>query len=78
MINSDSGIYFDPRYYGIKNIIPSTEKSILNPSGKYAININLLIRLKELSQKLNDKNLDWLSLSRPVDRIGYSFLIYEF
>lgn len=78
MINSDLNTYFDPRYYGIKNIIPSTEKSILNPSGKYAININLLIRLKELSQKLNDKNLDWLSLYQPVDRIGYSFLIYEF
>ena len=78
MINSDFNIFFDPKYYGIKNIIPSTEKSVLNPSGKYAINIHFLIRLKELSRKLNDKNLDWLSLYQPIDRIGYSFWIYEF
>ena len=75
---SDKNIYFDPGYYGIKNIVPSTEKSVLNPSGKYTINVNLLIRLKELSQRLNDKNIDWLSLYRPIDRVGYSFLVYEF
>ncbi len=78
VVNSDFNIYFDPKYYGIKNIIPSTEKSVLNPSGKYAVNVYFLVRLKELSQRLNDKKIDWLSLYRPVDRIGYSFFIYEF
>jgi len=78
IVNFDLNIYFDPRYYGIKNIIPSTKKSVLNSSGKYAVNIYFLVRMKELSKKLNDKNLDRLSLYRPIDRIGYSFLRYEF
>ena len=78
VVNSDFNIYFDPGYYGIKNIIPSTEKSVLNPSGRYAVNTHFLVRMKELSRKLNDKNLDWLSSYQPVDKIGYSFLIYEF
>jgi len=78
VVNSDFNIYFDPRYYGISNIIPSTEKSVSNPSGKYAVNIHFLVRMKELSRKLKDKNLDWLSSYQPIDKIGYSFLIYEF
>ncbi len=78
VIYSDQNIYFDPRYYGIQNIISPTEKLISNLSGKYAININFLIRWKELSQLRDDKNLDWLSLYQPIDRIGHSFLIYEF
>ncbi len=78
VVNSDFNIFFDPGYYGIKNIIPSVEKSFLNPSGKYAVNIHFLVRLRELSQKSKDKNLDWLSLYQPIDRIGYTFLVYEF
>ena len=34
IVNSDANIYFDPKYYGIKNIIPSTETSISNLSGR--------------------------------------------
>lgn len=78
IVYSDKNIYFDPKYYGIKNLVPPTDELISKLSGKYAININFLIRLKELSQRLNDKKLDWLSLYKPVDRVGYSFWIYEF
>src|SRR3989344_6005922 len=70
VVNSDFNIYFDPRYYGISNIIPSTEKSVSKPSGKYAVNIHFLVRMKELSRKLKDKNLDWLSSYQPIDKIG--------
>ncbi len=78
LVYSYKNIYFDPKYYGIKNIVPPTDELISKISGKYAMNINFLIRLKELSQRLKDKKLDWLSLYKPIDRIGYSFLIYEF
>ena len=70
--------YSNPSYYGIKNILPKEPASFQNPTGRYAVNIHFLVRLQELSQKYNDKNLDWLSLYQPADRIGYSFLVYEF
>lgn len=73
-----SWLYSNPSYYGVKNVLPKEQKSLLNPSGRYAVNIHFLVRLKELSQSLNEKNLDWLSLYQPVDRIGYSFFVYEF
>ncbi len=78
VIYLDKNIYIDPGYYGINNIVPLKEQLISNPSGKYAININLLVRLKGVSQTLNNKKLDWLSLYQPIDRVGYSFLVYEF
>ncbi len=73
-----SWLYSNPSYYGVKNILPKEQESLLNPSGRYAVNIHFLVRLKELSQSLNEKGLDWLSLYQPVERIGYSFFVYEF
>lgn len=70
--------YSNPAYYGIANVLPKKPESLTKPSGRYAINIHFLVRLKELSQRLNNKNLDWLSLYKPVDKIGYSFFVYEF
>ena len=70
--------YLNPEYYQIKNILPKEERSLLNPAGRYAVNTHFLVRLKELSHSLNNKELDWLSLYKPVDRVGYSFLVYEF
>jgi len=78
VVNSDKNIYFDLKYYGIKNVIPAIEKSFLDLSGRYAVNLNFLIRLKELSQMRLDEKFDWLSFYRPIDKVGYSFLIYEF
>lgn len=71
-----SWLYSNPSYYGVKNILPKEQESLLNPSGRYAVNIHFLVRLKELSQSLNEKGLDWLSLYQPIDRIGYSFFVY--
>lgn len=68
----------NPGYYGINNVLPLIKESSLNPSGRYAINTHFLVRLKKLSQSLNERGLDWLSLYQPVDRIGYSFFVYEF
>lgn len=68
----------NPGYYGVNNVLPLIKESSLNPSGRYAVNTHFLVRLKKLSQSLNEKGLDWLSLYQPVDRIGYSFFVYEF
>ncbi|OHB17380.1 MAG: hypothetical protein A2749_02005 [Parcubacteria group bacterium RIFCSPHIGHO2_01_FULL_45_26] len=70
--------YTNPSYYGIQNILPKEPASFQNPTGRYAVNIHFLVRLQELSQRFNNKNMDWLSLYQPVGRIGYSFLVYEF
>jgi hypothetical protein len=48
------------------------------PKGRYAINTVLLIRMQLLSDQRHDTGLNWLSLYKPVDRIGQSFFIYEF
>ncbi len=70
--------YTDLSYYGVNNVLPKEQQSLSNPFGRYAVNIHFLVRLQELSQSLNEKNLNWLSLYQPVDRIGYSFFVYEF
>ncbi len=70
--------YANPSYYNLKNILTKELSSFENLSGRYAVNLHFLVRMKELGQRFNDKNLDWLSLYQPVDRIGYSFLVYEF
>lgn len=69
--------YSNPAYYGVKNILPKEPTSLVNPSGRYAINAHFLVRLKDLSQRFNNKDIDWLSLYQPTDRIGYSFFIYD-
>ena len=66
--------------YGIKNTLPldRQEQWWVDPSGRYAINVHALIRLKLASQKYKDDRLNWRDLYAPVDRIGQSFFIYEF
>ena len=69
----------DTGYYGINNDLISLRKSWWsNPVGRYAVDINFLIRLRILSRLRNDPKLDWLTLYKPIDRIGYSYLVYEF
>lgn len=70
--------YSNPDYYGVKNVLPKKPESFLNPSGRYAVNVHYLVRLQELSQRFNNKGLNWLSLYKPVDKIGYSFFVYQF
>lgn len=71
-------------YYGIKsenNIfhqIDQKENWWTKPQGIYAVSSHFLVRAKIISQVNNDKSLDWLSLYKPIDRIGQSFFIYKF
>lgn len=66
--------------YGIKNLLllNMKEQWWASPSGKYAINVHALVRLKRASQKYEDDRLNWGDLYRPVSRIGRSFFVYEF
>ena len=69
-----------PQYYGIKNDLLSSAinlSSLASPSGRFAISTNLLIRMK-FGHTMQDEVPDWLALYEPVDRIGYSFFVYEF
>ena len=69
----------DLNYFGLKNfLIADSSGWWREPKGWYAINTFLLIRMQLLSQQMNDPSLNWLDLYKPVDRIGYSFFIYEF
>jgi len=71
--------FSDPDYYGITdNQALLKTKWWREPSGYYAADINFLIRAKLISFLKNEPSLDWLSLYRPIGRIGYSYLIYEF
>lgn len=70
--------YADLDYYGIKNKLEATKDSLSNPSGRIAVNVNLLIHLIQKSQEHKDPTLNWLSLYRPIDKIGQSFFIYQF
>ena len=70
-----------PVYYGIENDLFSDgmkKRWLLNPSGRYAVNTHFLVRLKFEGTMTPDKYVNWLDLYKPVDRIGYSFFIYEF
>lgn len=70
--------YVDMNYYGVQNVLPKKPESFLNPSGRYAVNTHFLVRMREISQRFQNENLNWLSLYRPIDKIGYSFLVFEF
>lgn len=68
----------DPDYYGIKNRIEASKESLVNSSGRIAVNVQLLIHLIQKSQEYKDPALDWLNLYKPIDKIGQSFFIYNF
>lgn len=73
---TDSDAY---RSYGIKNILPlNFQGDWLNPKGKYAVSVHVLIRTRLASQVYKNILLDWMDRYKPVDRIGQSFFIYEF
>ncbi|MBI2670144.1 MAG: glycosyltransferase family 39 protein [Candidatus Yanofskybacteria bacterium] len=70
-----------PAYYGIENdlFLDGIKKRwLLNPSGRYAINTHFLVRLKLEGSMTPDKYVNWLDLYKPIDRIGYSFFVYQF
>lgn len=70
-----------PDYYGIQNDLFSTgikKRWLSDPSGRYAVNIHFLVRSKLEGLMTPDKYVNWLDLYKPVDRVGYSFFIYEF
>lgn len=66
-------------YYGVKNSLaePTVENWSQPSPGKYAVDINYLIRAKYVSRKENRPEFDWLARFKPIDRIGYAFLVYE-
>ena len=67
------------KFYSINNILPHSKiDTWLNPTGKYAVSINVLIRMKLASQLYKNDSLNWVDLYKPTDRIGQSFFIYEF
>ena len=71
--------FVDLNYYGIKNnLFEVKENWWTEPSGRYVVSVYFLIRAKLSSQVRQDPSLDWLSLYEPVDRVGYSYLVYEF
>ena len=69
----------NPEYYQVESFMMADDSGWWRePKGRYAVNTFLLIRMQLLSEQRNDPSLNWLSLYRPADRIGYSFLVYEF
>ncbi|TSC74686.1 MAG: glycosyl transferase family protein [Parcubacteria group bacterium Gr01-1014_44] len=69
----------NPEYYQVKNFMMADDSGWWRePKGRYAVNTFLLIRMQLLSQQRNDPALNWLALYEPVDKIGYSFFVYDF
>ena len=67
------------RSYGIKNILPLDFKGDwLSPKGRYAVSTHVLIRTWLASQVYDNEILNWMDNYKPIDRIGQSFLVYEF
>lgn len=73
---TDSSAY---QFYGIKNVLSLNSKNEwLNPSGRYAVSVHVAARTKLMAQVTNNDQLNWRDNYKPVDRIGQSFLVYEF
>ena len=70
--------YAELNYYEIKNNIEVNKDSLDHPTGRYAVNVHLLIHLIQKSEEYKDPALNWLELYKPVDKIGQSFFIYDF
>src|SRR3989344_3095597 len=69
----------NPEYYQVESFMMADDSGWWRePKGRYAVNTFLLIRMQLLSEQRNDPSLNWLSLYRPVDKIGQSFFIYDF
>lgn len=65
-----------PEYYGITyDPVTTREWERRPPPGIYAVSTQALIRGRFPVQGLST---DWLAHYRPVDRVGYSFYIFEF
>ena len=70
-----------PEHYGITNDLFSSgikKRWLLNPPGKYAVNVHFLVRSKLEGSMTPDKYVNWPELYKPIDRIGYSFFVYSF
>ena len=67
------------RFYGIKNIETLNSKKLwLTPNGKYAVSTHAVIRTRLAGQVNKIDQINWMDSYKPIDRIGQSFLIYEF
>jgi hypothetical protein len=67
-----------PDYYGIRWERLSKQDWQEKPSpGIYAINTHALIR-GEFFAKTQGVHTNWLSLYKPIDRVGYAFYIFKF
>ena len=67
------------RFYGIKNIETLNSKKLwLTPNGKYAVSTHAVIRTRLAGQVNKSDQINWMDSYKPIDRIGQSFLIYEF
>ncbi len=70
-------------YYGIdpqKNLFyaPTTPQWWRSPHGMYIVSTHYLVRAQIVSRYHHDPSLDWLNKYKPSDRIGGSFLVYDF
>lgn len=68
----------NPAYYGIRSEPVTAHDWLVAPRpGLYAISVQALVRGRETARAEGAAS-DWLDRYRPVDRIGYSFLVYRF
>ncbi len=68
----------DLAYYGIgDNQFTASGEWWKDPHGRYAVSIFYLIRAKAAALRYGASEIDWLSRFQPVDRIGYSYFVYE-
>lgn len=67
-----------PEYYHIKTDPVTTRDWYVKPSpGIYVVSTHVLIR-GELSAKTTGAYSNWLTLYKPIGRVGYSFYIFKF
>lgn len=69
----------DLSYYGVtENVFDPKGDWWRKPQGRYAVSMFYLIRAKEAGIRYQVPEVDWLSSYEPVDRIAYSYFVYEF
>ena len=69
----------NPDYYGLswKPVRRVEWETKPEPGVTYAMSTHMLIRGEQVARQ-NGTRSNWLSLYRPVDRVGYSFYVFRF
>ena len=66
-----------PQWYGVRFRPMEAEEIVAPMAGYYAVSVHHLVWFRKLARE-RGAAYDWLSRFRPVDRAGYSILIYRF